>query len=237
MPTDAKVAIVAALEREIRPLTKNWSIRRAEHDSRWFKFCENDGTVLVCGGIGAQPARRAAEAIISLYHPALIISAGFAGGLDPVLKIGEIFVPRYVIDASDGSRTGSGSGEGALLTFGSVADEAQKAKLAAAFGAQAVDMEAAAVARCAEAHGVRFLACKAISDTSHSTLPPIARFIAQDGGFRTAEFLAHVAVRPWLWPSVLRLQGNSAVAARKLSAALVEIREFGVAQPEQQGVY
>ena len=55
-------------------------------------------------------------------------------------------------------------GEGVLVSFGSVASPAQKAKLRESFGAQAVDMEAAAVARAAEARGVEFAVVKVISD-------------------------------------------------------------------------
>src|ERR1051326_3992840 len=162
---DFKVAIVTAMEREIAPLVKNWPTVTKQHEDRSFKFFEKSPVVLVCGGIGSEAARRAAEAVIKLYSPTTIVSAGFAGGLDANLETGQMLTPRHVIDARDGSRTDSGTGEGVLITYESVADVEQKAKLANAYGAHAVDMEAAAVARSAEAHGIKFLACKVISDT------------------------------------------------------------------------
>jgi adenosylhomocysteine nucleosidase len=215
-----KVAIVAALEREIWPLVKDWPVQRREYDGRWFKFFEKDGMVLVCGGIGSEAARRSAEAIIGLYQPALIISAGFAGGLDPALPAGHTMIARHVIDASDSSHIDSGMGEGVLVSFESVAGTEQKAKLAEAYGAHAVDMEAAAVARSAEAHGVKFLACKVISDASDSRALPIGRFITADGRFHAIRFLLHVAVRPWLWTGVQKLARDSALAAGELCRAL-----------------
>lgn len=230
MPTDTKVAIVAALEREVWPLVKDWPVSRKEYDGRWFKFFEKDGVALVCGGIGAEAARRAAEAIISLYHPELVISAGFAGGLDPALQAGHTLTPRHVIDASDGSRSDAGFGDGVLVSFGTVADAEQKAKLAKAYGAHAVDMEAAAVARSAEAHGVKFFACKVISDATDSRMPPIERFISHDGRFHALKFLAYVAVRPWLWGSVMNLARNSAMAAGKLCEALAGAHEAKAAE-------
>ena len=211
---------MAALEREVWPLVKIWSTDRREFDGRGFKFFESAGKVLVCGGIGAEAARRATEAIIELYSPELVISAGFAGGLEPALRTGQTLTPRFVIDAGDGSRTDTAFGEGVLVSFADIADVEQKARLRQAYGAQAVDMEAAAVARSAEAHGVRFLACKVISDTSDTSLPPMARFVGHDGNFHTLTFLAHVVPRPWLWASVLRLANDSALAARKLCEAL-----------------
>jgi adenosylhomocysteine nucleosidase len=220
-----KVAIVAALEREVWPFIENWPSRRNEFDQREFKFFENDGVVVVCGGIGPDAARRASDAIISLYHPAVVISTGFAGGLDPALEVGHTFTARHVVDASDGSRTDCGTGQGVLISVANVADVEQKAKLGEAYGAHAVDMEAAAVARSAEAHGLKFLACKVISDTSESSLPPIARFVGSDGRFQVFRFLAYIAVRPWLWAKVKRLASDSAMAARKLCAVLAEISE------------
>ena len=232
MPDGCKVAIVAALEREVSPFIKHWPTTRKEYDGRAFKFFEKEQTVVVCGGMGSTAARRAAEAAISLYHPALIVSAGFAGGLDPSLPAGHTLTPRHVIDAGDGSRTDSASGTGVLVTFGTIADAGQKAKLAKAYGAHAVDMEASAVARAAEAHGVRFLACKVISDASGSRLPPIARFTGEDGQFHVFNFLSFIAIRPWLWGRVLRLARDSGMAAEKLGGALADIGRKAVTGSE-----
>ncbi len=220
MPASTKIAIVAALEREVWPLVKDWPASRREYGGRWFKFFEKERLVLVCGGMGPEAARRAAEAIISLYQPELVISTGFAGGLDPTLQAGHTLTPRHVIDACDGSRTDSGTGEGVLVSFETIADVEQKAKLAKAYGAQAVDMEAAAVARAAEAHGVRFLACKVISDANDSLMPPVGRFIGEGGRFQAFKFIAYVAFRPWLWGRVQQLARHSIIASGKLCEAL-----------------
>ncbi|HXZ42508.1 MAG TPA: hypothetical protein VEG68_17335 [Terriglobales bacterium] len=232
MSDSCKVGIIAALEREVWPLVKDWPSSRREFDGRGFKFFEKDGVALVCGGIGAEAARRAAEAIISLYRPEVVISAGFAGGLDPGLQTGHTLTPRHVIDASDGSRTDSGCGEGVLISFAGIADVEQKAKLGAAYEAQAVDMEAAAVARSAEAHGARFLACKVISDASTTSLPAMARFVGSDGGFHALRFLGYVALRPWLWSRVQRLATDTAMAADKLCEVLTETSEAHAAHGE-----
>ncbi len=71
-------------------------------------------------------------------------------------RTGHALNPRLVIDAGDGSRTDSGTGEGVLVSFSAMADFEQKANLAQAYGADVVDMEAAAVSRCAQAHGIQF---------------------------------------------------------------------------------
>ena len=217
-----RLAIVAALEREIRPLVKNWRASKREHDGRCFRFFETNDAVLVCGGIGAAAARRAAEAVIVLFGPSIIYSAGFAGALDPELKVGDVFFPERVINAGDGSSIALNDGKGILVSFGAVANSDQKRKLRDSFGAQAVDMEAAAVLRAAEAHGIAFGAVKAISDDSEFDLPPTDRFVDAEGNFSESRFAFFAAIRPWLWPQVFRLARNSNQASRALSAHLAE---------------
>ena len=219
MACSVKVAMVAALEREVRALARIWGRVEREHEGRRFTFFESGETVVVCGGIGAEAARRATEAAIALYQPEGVWSVGFAGGLDPGLKVGEIFSPSRVVDARDGSSVEMGSGFGVLVSAGGIASVEQKAKLAESYGAQAVDMEAAAVARGAQARGVRFMAVKAISDESTFVMPPMGRFV-DDGQFRSGRFAVFAGLRPWLWWQVMRLARNSAKASRALCAEL-----------------
>jgi len=216
----SRVAIVAALEREVRPLVKDWRVTEKEHDGRRFRFFEKGEVVLVCAGVGGGAARRAAEAVISNFAPELICSAGFAGALDPKLSVGDVIRPEFVINAGDGSRVSLGSGAGILVSFGSVASPEQKAKLRESYGAQAVDMEAAAVGRSAETHGIRFAAVKVISDAVNFEFPSMERFVDADGRFSEGRFAWFAVLRPWLWPQVIQLARNSNRAARALCFSL-----------------
>jgi adenosylhomocysteine nucleosidase len=212
----SRVAIVAAMEREVHPLVKKWRVSETEHGGRRFRVFSRDEAVLVCGGIGPEAARRAAEAVISLFQPSVVWSAGFAGALDPALRVGDVLQPRRIIDCGDGSSTLSHAGEGVLVSFVSIAMPAQKAKLRDSFAAQAVDMEAAAVARAAEARGIAFAAVKAISDESTFAFPEMEQFVDSNGQFSENKFALYAALRPWLWPRVLRLTRNSGRAAHAL---------------------
>jgi len=218
-----KIAIVAALEREVHPLIKNWQVSEREHDGRRFRFFEQNGIVLVCGGIGAMPARRAAQAVITLFAPEMVYSVGFAGALDPQLKVGDVIRPRRVINAGDGSSVSLNEGDGVLVSFVSVASPEQKKKLRDSFGAQAVDMEAASVLRAAEAHAIRFAAIKAISDESDFDFPETERFVDSDGRFSEMNFALFAAFRPWLWRRVWRLAKNSNRATRSLCSHLTQV--------------
>jgi hypothetical protein len=213
-----KVAIVAALEREVSGLTRSCRRVTQEHEGRSFTFFERDDMVVTCGGIGMEAARRAAEVVIALYHPMRLQSVGFAGALDASLHVGDLFTPAVVIDARDGSRIEIPGGDkrSMLVSFMAVAGIEQKRSLATAYGAQVVDMEAAGVATAARAHGIEFGATKVISDEWNFEMPQMGRFIDAHGRFRTAPFAAFVAVRPWLWKRVATLAGNSRKAARVL---------------------
>ncbi len=221
-PVKIRIAIIAAMEREVKPLIRSWKVRAIEQDGRRYRVFENGAAALVCGGIGAEAARRATEAVIREVSPERVLSVGFAGGLDGSLKVGHVIEPRTVINAADGARTEVGSGAGILVSTKAVADKDRKSRLAKAYGASAVDMEAAAVAQGAQARGVAFGAIKAISDAANFNLPAMDRFVAADGTFQSARFACHAALRPWLWGSTMALARNSAIASRALCGALAE---------------
>ena len=223
---EVKIGVVAAMEREVRPLIRGWKVRTIEHRGRRCRLFEHPkgGVALICGGIGAEAARRATEALIETGHPQRVVSVGFAGAVhgvfDRSLKVGDVLDPRTVINAADGVRTEIGSGAGILVSSTTVAGREQKIRLGKAFGASAVDMEAAAVAQGAEARGVEFAALKAISDDADFNVPELDRFVSPDGTFRSIAFAFHAALRPWLWWSTIALARNSSRAGHALCGAL-----------------
>ena len=222
-----EIGIVAAMEREVAPLVRNWKVRtlcQSGRQSRKYRLFENvfeNGEVaLICGGVGFEAARRATEVLIQEAKPTRVISVGFAGALSASLRVGDVVVPRTVINSADGSRTEVGSGDGALVSAAAVAGNHQKARLANAYGAIAVDMEAAAVAQGALARGVEFAAIKAISDTADFEMPALDQFVTSDGRFQTAKFASYMALHPGLWRSTIVMARNSSRASRALSDAI-----------------
>jgi nucleoside phosphorylase len=226
-----KIAIIAALEQELRPLIRHWSPTKAQHEGREFTFYDGAYAVAVCSGIGPEPGRRAAEAVIARYSPELLISAGIAGGLTPDLKVGETIFPATIIDARDSSRHQTAIHDApvgktplaktVVVSYPEIAGAEQKLKLGKAFGAHAVDMEGASVALAAEAHGLPLVAIKAISDDVNFELPEMMPFF-RDGQFQAARFALHVVFRPWLWMKVFRLARNTKLASENLCAWLRE---------------
>jgi hypothetical protein len=59
----------------------------------------------------------------------------------------------------------------------------------------------------------------------------VTRFVGADGKFQTGKFASHVALRPWLWKSTLKLARDSALAAKRLCASLSVFVEMKMEQP------
>ncbi|HVZ18691.1 MAG TPA: hypothetical protein VG897_16335, partial [Terriglobales bacterium] len=75
-------------------------------------------------------------------------------------------------------------------------------------------------------NGIPFFSAKVISDEVDFAMPPLQQFVGETGQFRTSEFLAHVAIRPSLWPAVARLGANAGKASSQLCNWLVnQMRE------------
>jgi len=149
-----------------------------------------------------------------------LISVGLAGACDPALHVGEIVRAGVVIDSQTGERFANSQFRQVLVTTETIASVREKSRLHDSYGAAAVDMEAATVARLASAHGFQFRAIKAISDEAGFEVDGLSRFVTQDGQFREVAFALHAAVRPAMWGKVIALGRNSSRAEGALTAAL-----------------
>ncbi len=132
----------------------------------------------------------------------LLVSAGIAGAISPQLKVGDVGRIREVVDVATGERYLTRAGEWVLATSQDVSDAAEKRDLLTKYGADVVDMEAAAVAQVAKERGLEFAAVKAISDDAefvdaaaeaihrrgwkvrHRPVPALCRACARSGGRR-----------------------------------------------------
>jgi adenosylhomocysteine nucleosidase len=158
-----------------------------------------------------------------------LISFGLAGGLDPALLPGTVIVPRAVVlgaeqwDADPALSALLGGGAGQVVVGGGeiVATAAAKAALRRATGADAVDLESAAVARA----GLPFAVLRAVCDPAHRDLPHAAVAALDAAGRVGALRVALAAVmHPQELPSLIRL-GQDAARARR--ALLARVRAVG----------
>jgi adenosylhomocysteine nucleosidase len=225
----AKIAIIAALPREIAALVRGISPDDGLRTRGIFLY-RLPGAVVIAAGMGALRATLAVKTALEDAPGATLISVGLAGGCAPGLAPGAVAEVAVVVDARTGERYGSSalSSGPVLVTVDSVAGVEEKARLAATYGASLVDMEAATVARLAAANGLRFRAIKAVSDAQDFELASLTQFTGKHGSFRTAAFALHTALRPQHWWKTAQLGRHS---HRALSALTLRLRQ--VLQAEQ----
>ncbi|MCC6201776.1 MAG: hypothetical protein IT494_02075 [Gammaproteobacteria bacterium] len=219
----SRIGVVAALAAEAD----------AWHSAR------GDSALVVQSGIGAARAAVAAEALAQQQVSALL-SFGTAGGLDPTLAPGTLLLPSRLI-ADDGvSLPIDAAWHAAALTrlsaqqvvTGSlcsrrqiVATAAAKTALADSTNACAVDMESAAIATVAVAHGLPFLAVRAVLDPASFTLPrPAQVALDETGALRTGRLALALLAAPHALPALWRLRSHFRAALATLRAAASLLR-------------
>lgn len=227
----SRVVIIAAMEREVKPLVRGWQRSAISAGTRKFTTFEKGGLAVVVSGIGRDHAEKAARAAIAQYRSEQLISAGLAGALIRSLKAGSVVTPNVVVDAADGTEyrctadAGGVVGGGVLVSAAEISGVEAKRRLVEQFHGLVVDMEAAGVAKAAKEAGVGFRCAKAISDEAQFVMPPLKKFVDAAGNFQSRRFAAWAAVRPWQWVRVMALGRHT----RKAVKALCEWLEKNVA--------
>ncbi|HTT00485.1 MAG TPA: hypothetical protein VMG11_00235 [Steroidobacteraceae bacterium] len=223
----ARVGIVVALAVEASPLGR--PIRRASDHA-----ILADGSLLAVSGIGRAAATLGARALVHAGARALV-SFGLAGGLDPALAPGAIFLPTHVVlrDARTLATTSAWHermtsalaslhpvSAGSLLTSArpliSVTDKAAAQRDT---GAAAVDMESFAIAEVAQVHGLPFVCARVIVDAAHDALPAaLLQAADRTGRLRITRLLAQLVRAPGDLGALLHLARCYRLAHRSLRA-------------------
>jgi adenosylhomocysteine nucleosidase len=196
-------------------------------------------------GVGGPAAARATRLLIDGHGPRLVVSAGFAGGLDPALPRGAVVRPDAVIaaDADAGPRVAltpaERGGDGLLVSVGQVAATvAGKRRLAERTAAGIVDMETHAIATVAAAAGLPCHAVRVVSDDASQPLPAevVALARPQSPLRRLGAVLGAVGRRPAAAVELWRLYEHAVVDGRALAAALERLcREIALTAARPAG--
>jgi adenosylhomocysteine nucleosidase len=219
-----RIAIIAAMPGELKPLTRGWRHQRRNGVDLWRWRFDQGEWIAVCAGAGVVAATRAFAEVEKLGPVTTVISTGWAGALREELVPGQVYDVSTVIDARTGERfvTASPPTNCLLVTSSRVADTAEKRRLASTYSAALVDMEAAGLARLARMRGIPFYCIKGISDGYSDQLPDFNRFISPGGQFKLAPFVLFALLRPWYWHALIRMGENSREAARNIAQSLLD---------------
>ena len=230
----ADIGIVCSLPLELEPFLKRCQrVHTYTGGDFTFKGGRYDGirvAVVECG-MGYARARRATEALIEGHSPSWLLSCGFAGALQPQMKVGNIIVANEIVDqhgqqfsidiklASDAAR---GMYVGRVLTADEIVRTiAEKQALHDQYGAIAVDMESLAVAQVARDRHVRFMGVRAISDDMSADLPSeVLSVMGGSGAVRVGAVIGALWKRPSSMKDMLNLRGHAEAASKSLASFL-----------------
>ena len=169
----------------------------------------------------------------------MLISAGFAGALNPELKRNDLVAPRTVIEGSGDTveidealvaRLPDAVRPGRLLLVDRVITAtAEKAALRTAHQADLIDMETFAVAVVARDLGVPFASLRVVSDDAQTELPAeIGRLLNTSGSYRVGAAMRALWSRPSSLKDFWTLHAQAMESADRLAAGLqLLIRSLG----------
>ena len=181
---------------------------------------------------------------VASYEPGLVLTCGFAGGLNPDLKLGDVVfetVPSSRRRESAQIKTEEKSepidigcyekllAAGAKPATFFCADRiattvAEKKKLRAETGADVVEMESAAIhAVCAE-RGISCVTVRVISDTAHEDLPLDFNALSKpDKNLDFGKLFLAIAKSPGKIRALMQLQQKTKFAAERLADVLEQV--------------
>ncbi|HUH62093.1 MAG TPA: hypothetical protein VLZ50_03800 [Terracidiphilus sp.] len=220
-----RTAFIAALTGELKPFVRGWPHSTRNGVRFWAQRDAEEEWICASAGMGQDAATRAFAAIEEGGPIDLLFSLGWAGALAQEISPGSVHNVAGVIDARTGERfhCDAGAGDLWLVTSPIVANHAEKRRLATAYKAALVDMEAAAIARLAQMREIPFYCLKGVSDGLDDSLPDFNRFVGPGGQLQLGRFTLFALIRPWLWPSLVRMGENSRKAAEGIARAVLEI--------------
>jgi adenosylhomocysteine nucleosidase len=182
---------------------------------------------LVANGPGSELAGAAVDEVRERESVDGLVSTGFCGGLERSLEACDIFVATAVIGVGPAlaPETQRPFKKGRLLSLDRViGSSAEKTDLAVR--ADAVEMEAAAVAERAVRCNLPFYAVRVVTDTAQENFPlDFNRTRSPEGHFNRGKIIAAALRRPvTVLPELMKLNRRTKLAAQALGDFLADAR-------------
>lgn len=181
-------------------------------------------SVLVTGMGRINAASRFHEASAAL-RPGLVVTAGFAGGLNPALACGAVL---FQADADSGLEPvlrSAGAIAGSFYCAERVAITAkEKEQLWHKTKADAVEMESETIRQLARERGVKAATVRVVLDTANQDLPlDFNQLMTPDMRLHGPKLALAIARAPGTIPALLRFQKQTRLAAAALANVLQKV--------------
>jgi len=184
------------------------------------------GVFTVIVGIGRQNAEKSVRSFLAASSPELVLTCGFAGGLNPDLKLGEVVFELPIANAKLSTRLlAAGAKPATFFCADHIATTvAEKTKLRYETRADAVEMESAAIhAVCAE-RGIPCATVRVISDTASEDLPLDFNALAKpDKSLNFGKLFLAIAKSPGKIAALMELRKKTVSAAQQLAGVLAKV--------------
>jgi adenosylhomocysteine nucleosidase len=203
------------------------------------------GISILLTGIGRKNAEKSARDFLSVNSPKLVLTCGFAGGLNPELKLGEVVFETSFPSSSrrESAQTEIGNqlepthvgcyeqlvAAGAKPAKFFCADRIattvdEKRKLREETGADAVELESGAIHAVCRERGIPWATVRVILDTANEDLPlDFNRLSKPDMNLDYGKLAWAVMKSPGKIGALLKLQKQTRFAAERLADTLGKI--------------
>src|SRR5688572_18306417 len=194
-------------------------------ESKYYDARSNPSIRTLVTGMGRRNVEKSLQAFLDADKPGLILSCGFAGGLDPELATGDVI---YAVEGNPelkkalseaGARPGSFHCSQRILITA-----AEKSAASAETRADAVDMESAVIAGMCRQHGVSSGVVRVILDTAREDLAlDFNQVLTPNQHIDFGRLMMSLLRSPGKIPGLWRLRAQTTRAARNLAQVLDRI--------------
>jgi nucleoside phosphorylase len=206
---------------------------------------DKSGVLILVTGMGRKNAEKSVREFLATSSPGLVLTCGFAGGLNPDLKLGDVVFETSFPCSSRGDEAQTEIGNQSepsyvgcyekLVAAGAkpvrffFADRIattvdEKRKLRAETGADAVEMEAEAIHAVCRERGIPCATVRVISDTADEDLPlDFNQLSKPDQSLDYSKLVWAIAKSPRKIGALMQLQKQTRFAAERLAEVLSKI--------------
>ena len=187
------------------------------------------GVAILIVGIGRANAEKSVHGFLAAHSPERVLTCGFAGGLNPELKLGQVVFEMgepSILNLQLSTRLLAAAAKPATFfcadRIATTVAEKKKARLET--GADAVEMESAAIHAICRERGIFCATVRVISDTAQEDLPLDFNALSKaDKSLDFGKLFFAVARSPSKIKALLALQQKIKFAAQQLADVLERI--------------